>query len=137
MAIGDRIAFYNCNVTFTPSGGSATDFKASSITITEDVATADVTTTEDGGYAYQLGTLATITGSVNVFRREGQDLPVAARDTGLLKWNDNASNLTAGNHSLNVQITSIQRGEASVQGAVPCTISFVGQGGWASGSFGA
>lgn len=138
MAIGDRMAFYKCNVTFTPTGSNTTtDFKASSITITEDVATADVTTTEDSGYANQIGTLATISGSVNVYRREGQDLPVSARDTGALRWNDNASNLTAGNHSLNVQITTIQRGEANVQGSVPVTISFVGQGGWASGSFGA
>lgn len=137
MAIGDRMAFYKCNVTFTPTGSNTTtDFKASSITMTEDVATADVTTTEDGGYAYQIGTLATITGSVNVIRRIGQELPVTARDTGKLVWNDDSSNLTAGNHSLNVEITTIQRGEASVQGTVPVTINFVGQGGWSSGSFG-
>lgn len=137
MAIGDRMAFYKCNVTFTPTGSNTTtDFKASSITITEDVATADVTTTEDNGYAYQIGTLATITGSVNVIRRIGQELPVTARDTGKLVWNDDSSNLTAGNHSLNVEITTIQRGEANVQGSVPVTISFVGQGGWSSGSFG-
>lgn len=137
MAIGDRMAFYKCNVTFTPTGSNTTtDFKASSITITEDVATADVTTTEDAGYAYQIGTLATITGSVNVIRRIGQELPVKARDAGKLVWNDDSSNLTAGNHSLAVEITTIQRGEANVQGSVPVTISFVGRGGWSTGSFG-
>jgi hypothetical protein len=136
MAIGDRIAFYKCNVTFTPTGGNATDFKASSITLTEDVGTADVTTTEDNGYAYQIGTLATITGTVNVFKREGQELPAKARQTGLLTWFDNSANTSAGNHSLNVMITTISRGEANVQGAVPCSINFVGQGGWANGSFG-
>lgn len=137
MATGDRLAFYLCNVTFTPTGGNATDFNASSITLTEDVATVDVTTTEDGGYANQLATLATITGSVNVWKREGEDLPVRARQTGLLTWYDLQSNTSAGNHSLNVQITTITRGEANVQGAIPCTVNFVGQGGWANGSFGA
>ena len=136
MAVGDRLAFYLCNVTFTPSGGSETNFKASSITLTEDVATVDTTTTEDNGYANQLATLATISGSVNVFKREGEDLPVDARQKGLLKWYDLKSNTSAGNYSLNVQITTITRGEANVQGAVPCSISFVGQGGWANGSWG-
>jgi hypothetical protein len=137
MAVGDRLAFYLCNVTFTPTGGNQTSFKASSITLTEDVATVDVTTTEDDGYAVQLATLATITGSVNLFKREGEDLPVKARQKGLLTWYDLKANSTAGNHSLNVQITTIARGEANVQGAVPCTVSFVGQGGWANGSWGA
>jgi len=136
MAVGDRLAFYLCNVTFTPTGGNETTFKASSITLTEDVATVDVTTTEDDGYANQLATLATISGSVNVFKRVGEDLPVAARETGLLKWYDLKANSTMGNYSLNVQITTIARGEANVQGAVPCSISFVGQGGWANGSYG-
>ena len=137
MAVGDRLAFYLCNVTFTPSGGSETVFKASSITLTEDVATVDVTTLEDNGYANQLATLSTISGSMNVFKREGEDLQVKARAKGLLKWYDLKSNSTAGNQSLNVQITTITRGEANVQGAIPCTIAFVGQGGFANGSWGA
>jgi len=123
-------------VTFTASGVSVSSFEASSITLTEDVATVDTTTTEDNGYANQLATLATISGSVNVFKREGEDLPVDARQKGLLKWYDLKSNVSAGNYSLNVQITTITRGEANVQGAVPCSISFVGQGGWANGSWG-
>jgi PKD repeat protein len=137
MAVGDRLAFYLCNVTFTPSGGNETVFKASSITLTEDVATVDVTTLEDNGYANQLATLSTISGSINVFKREGEDLQVKARQKGLLKWYDLKSNITAGNQSLNVQITTITRGEANVQGAIPCSIAFVGQGGWANGSWGA
>lgn len=136
MAVGDRLAFYKCNVTFTPTGGNETVIKTSSITLQENVATVDVTTTEDDGYAYQLPTLSTITGSLNLFKREGQDDPVAARDTGLLKWYDSKANGSLGNYSLNVAITTINRGEATVQGAIPVSISFVGQGGWANGSWG-
>lgn len=136
MAVGDRLAFYKCNVTFTPTSGSETVIKTSSITLNEEVATVDVTTTEDNGYAYQLATLATIAGSLNVFKREGENDPVKARQTGLLKWYDLKSNATAGNYSLNVQITSVNRGEATPQGAIPVSVSFVGQGGWANGSWG-
>jgi len=136
MAAGDRLAFYRTNVTFTPTGGSVSALKTTSITLNEEVATVDVTTTEDNGYAYQLATLSTISGSLNLFQRADQDIPIAARDTGALAWNINTTNTALGNYTLNVQITSVNRGEANVQGAIPVAISFVGQGGWASGSFG-
>jgi hypothetical protein len=136
MAVGDRLAFYLCNVTFTPSGGSETVLGVASINLDENVAMVDVTTTEDDGYANQIAALSTITGSVTAFKKEGQDLQVKARQKGLLKWYDLKSNVTAGNHSLNVQIGTITRGQATVQGAIPATINFVGQGKWANGSWG-
>jgi hypothetical protein len=136
MAVGDRLAFYLCNVTFTPSGGSETVLGVASINLDENLAMVDVTTTEDNGYANQIAALATISGSMTTFKKEGQDLQVSSRDKGLLKWYDLKSNITAGNHSLNVQIGTITRGQATVQGAIPCTINFVGQGGWANGSWG-
>lgn len=135
MAYGEKQVFYKNNVTFTPTGGAATDFKAAAITLTENIAFVDTTTTEDNGYANQTATLSTIEGSIRVFKREGMNLPVAARQVGLLVWRDSTSNATAGNHSMNVQIGTVTRGEASVQGTVPCTIAFVGQGGWANGSW--
>jgi hypothetical protein len=137
MAVGDRLAFYLCNVTFTPSGGSETIVGVSSINLDENIAMVDVTTTEDDGYANQIAALSTIAGSISQFKKEGQDLSVKARQKGLLKWYDLKSNVSAGNHSLNVQIGTITRGQATVQGAIPCTINFVGQGKWANGSWGA
>lgn len=136
MAAGDRIAFYRTNVTFTPTGGAATAIKTASLSLNEEVATVDTTTTEDNGYAYQLATLSTISGSLQLFQRADQDVPISARDTGALAWNINTTNTAMGNYTLNVQITSVNRGEATVQGAIPVTVAFVGQGGWANGSFG-
>jgi hypothetical protein len=137
MAVGDRLAFYLCNVTFTPSGGSETVLGVASISLDENVAMVDVTTTEDNGYANQIAALSTITGTMTTFKKEGQDLQVKARDKGLLKWYDLKSNVTAGNSSINVQIGTITRGQATVQGAIPVTINFVGQGKWANNSWGA
>jgi len=137
MAVGDRLAFYLCNVTFTPSGGSETVLGVASINLDENVAMVDVTTTEDNGYANQIAALSTITGTMTTFKKEGQDLQVKARDKGLLKWYDLKSNVTAGNSSINVQIGTITRGQATVQGAIPVTINFVGQGKWANNSWGA
>ena len=137
MATGDRLAFYLCNVTFTPSGGSETVLGVASINLEENVAMVDVTTTEDLGYANQIAALSTISGTLTTFKKEGQDLQVKARDKGLLKWYDLKSNVSAGNHSLNVQMGTIARGLANVQGAIPATINFVGQGKWANGSWGA
>jgi hypothetical protein len=136
MAAGDRLAFYRTNVTFTPTGGSLAAIKTTSLTLNEEVATVDVTTTEDNGYAFQLATLSTISGTLNLFQREDQNVPIVARQTGALAWNINTTNTALGNYSLDVQITSVNRGEANVQGAIPVAISFVGQGGWKSGSFG-
>jgi hypothetical protein len=137
MAATDRIAFYKTNVTFTPTGGSPTAIKTNSIALNEEVSEADATTTEDNGYAYTVMTLSKITGTLRLFQREGEDLPIAARDTGTLKWNVNTTNAALGNYTVNVQIGTINRGEADVTGVIPCTINFTGQGGWANGSFGA
>jgi len=136
MAIGDRLAFYLCNVTFKPTGGNETVIGVSSITLNENVAMVDDTTTEDNGYAHQTAALSTITGSVSLFKKAGEDLPLSARETGLLTWYDLKANSSAGNHSLNVQVGTIDRGQATIQGVIPCTINFVGQGGWANGSWG-
>lgn len=137
MAASDRIPFYRTNVTFTPTGGNATLIKTASLTLNEEVAEADATTTEDNGYAYTVMTLSKITGSMRLYHREGEDLPVAARDRGTLTWNVNTTSPANGNYTLDVQIGTINRGEADVNGIIPCTINFVGQGGWANGSLGA
>lgn len=137
MAATDRIAFYRTNVTFTPTGGNATVIKTASLSLNEEVAEADATTTEDNGYAHTVMTLAKITGSMRLYHREGEDLPVSARDKGTLTWNVNTTNASLGNYTVNVQIGSVNRGDADVNGVIPCTINFVGQGGWANGSFGA
>lgn len=137
MAATDRVAFYRTNVSYTPSGGSPTTIKTASMSLTEEVAEADATTTEDNGYAYTVMTLSKITGSMRLYQREGEDLPVAARDRGTLTWNVNTTNAALGNYTVDVQFGTIARGEADVNGVIPCTINFVGQGGWANGSFGA
>jgi hypothetical protein len=137
MAATDRVAFYRTNVTFTPTGGNATLIKTASLSLNEEVAEADATTTEDNGYAFTVMTLAKITGSMRLYHREGEDLPVKARDRGNLTWNVNTTNPANGNYTVAVQFGTISRGEADVNGVVPCTINFTGQGGWANGSFGA
>lgn len=136
MATGDRLAFYKTSVQFTPTGGNATTLKVASISIAENVTTADVTTTEDSGYSFQLATLSSITGTFNMFLRDNQNTEVLARQTGELKWFTNSANNTTGNYILDIQITNINRGEANLQGAIPVAVSFVGQGGWKTGSFG-
>lgn len=136
MAASDRIAFRNTNVTFTPTGGNSTVIYVNSLSLNEQVTEADATTTEDNGYAYTVQTLAKISGTIKTFHREGQDLPLKARQTGTLVWNVNTTNPALGNYTVPVQIGSVNRGDADVSGVVPCTISFSGRGGWSTGSFG-
>lgn len=133
MAVGDRLAFYKTKVTF-----NGTDLKVSSLSLNETTGTEDVTTTEDLGYAFQIATLSKIDGNLKIWHRENTQPPVSVRQTGNLTWNvtGNTSNATlTGNWTLPVQITSVQRGDANVNGAVPITVAFVGQGGWITGSY--
>lgn len=136
MPAPDRIAFRQTNVTFTPTGGSLTVLKVASMSLNEEVSEADATTTEDNGYAFTVQTLTKISGSMRVYHREGEDLPVKKWQTGNLTWNVNTTNASLGNYTVPVQIGSVSRGEADVSGVVPCTINFSGRGGWANGSFG-
>lgn len=138
MASSDRIAFFNTNVTFTPSSSNTpTTLKVASLTLNEEVTEVDATTTEDGGYAFNVLAISKISGSIRVFHREGENLPILARAKGNLTWNVNTTNpATNGNYTVPIQVGSITRGEADVRGVVPCTINFSGQGGWTTGSLG-
>lgn len=136
MAATDRIAFRQTNVTFTPTGGSLAVLKVASLSLNEQVSEADATTTEDNGYAFTVQTLTKISGTIKVYQREGEDLPVKKWQTGNLTWNVNTTNASQGNYTVPVQIGSVSRGEADVSGVIPCTINFSGRGGWANGSFG-
>lgn len=134
----DRVAFYRTNVTFQLTGANnQTVIRAASLSINEELSEADATTTEDNGYAFTVMTLSKITGSIRVYQREGENLPMLARQTGTLRWNVNTTNVSLGNYTVPIQVGTINRGEASVDGVIPCTINFTGQGGWANGSFGA
>lgn len=137
MAASDRVAFYNTNVTFQPTGGNTpTTLKVASISLNEEVTEVDATTTEDAGYAFNIQTLSKISGQLRFYHREGEQLPMLARQTGTLKWTVNTTNAALGNYTVTVQTGTINRGEASISGILPCTINFSGQGGWANGSFG-
>jgi hypothetical protein len=133
MAVGDRLAFYKTKVNF-----NGTDMKVSSLSLNEQASTEDVTTTEDGGYAFQLATLSKIDGTFKTWHRENTAPLVSVRQTGNLTWNvgGNTSNVSlTGNWTVPIQITGVSKGDASVSGAVPLTVTFVGQGGYVTGSY--
>jgi hypothetical protein len=111
-----KTTFYSTTVTF---GGSS--IAAASASYTDSIELADTTTTADGGYKSVTPTLKDRKATVTTYVGSANSTLPTIGANGSLSW-------TGGGAAFPAYVADVSYGQAQVNGAIPVTITFQGNG---------